>query len=204
VNISFLAEKLPYSQICGTSYKNGVIAIEITTNAQEATAKHQANQIEQEAKGKLERLRIKNDAAAEKARQELLKLQTQSAALESTGQAKAEAKSRAEAAKIEGEANVENAELRAKAEKIESEAELSRLTLARNAEIDYLEKKNEIVLKKQKESTAIEINKFQKMVNAMGKLVEYISGRVIFSLYFQDRKRSKRWQALVRITRSSY
>jgi len=35
------------------------------------------------------------------------------------------------------------------------------IILARNAEIEYLEKKNEIVLKKQKESTAIEINKFQ-------------------------------------------
>ena len=43
-----------------------------------------------------------------------------SAAVESTGQAKAEAQSRAEASKIEGEANVEQAKLKAMASKIEA------------------------------------------------------------------------------------
>ena len=40
--------------------------------------------------------------------------------MESTGQAKAEAQSRAEAAKIEGEAAVEQAKLKSQASKIES------------------------------------------------------------------------------------
>merc|ERR1711953_633237 len=120
--------------------KSVQLAIEITTNAQEATAKHEAQRIEQEAKGKLERQRIDDEALAEKARQELLKLQTTSAALESTGQAKAEAQARAEAAKIEGEANVEQARLRAQAAELESEAELRRLNAARDAEIDFLKK----------------------------------------------------------------
>lgn len=148
--------------------KSVQLAIEITTNAQEASAKHEAQKIEQEAKGKLERQRINDEAQAEKARQALLQLQTQSAALESTGQAKAEAESRAEAAKIEGEANVEQSRLRAEAAKIESEAELERLKQARNDEIEYLEKKNKLELEKQKESTAIEINKFKQMVDSMG------------------------------------
>ena len=43
-----------------------------------------------------------------------------SAAVESTGQAKAEAQSRAEAAKNEGEAAVEQAKLKAEASKIEA------------------------------------------------------------------------------------
>ena len=43
-----------------------------------------------------------------------------SAAVESTGQAKAEAQSRAEAAKIEGEAAVEQARLKSQASKIEA------------------------------------------------------------------------------------
>merc|ERR1711953_1577105 len=90
----------------------------------------------------------------------LLKLQTTSAALESTGQAKAEAQARAEAAKIEGEANVEQARLRAQAAELESEAELRRLNAARDAEIDFL--------KKQKESTTIEVGKFKQMVEALG------------------------------------
>ena len=45
-----------------------------------------------------------------------------SAAVESTGQAKAEAQSRAKAAKIKGEAAVEQAKLKAEASRIESVA----------------------------------------------------------------------------------
>ena len=44
--------------------------------------------------------------------------------MESTGQAKAEAQSRAEAAKIEGEAAVEQAKLKSQASKIESVSEI--------------------------------------------------------------------------------
>ena len=47
-------------------------------------------------------------------------LQAQSAAVESTGQAKAEAQSRAEAARIEGETAVQQAKLKAEAAKIEA------------------------------------------------------------------------------------
>merc|ERR1712227_645230 len=149
--------------------KSVQLAIEITTNAQEASAKHEAQKIEQEAKGKLERQRIQDEAQAEKARQELLKLQTQSAALESTGQAKAEAESRAEAAKIEGQAAVDQAGLRANAAKIESEAELERLTNARNAEIEFLQKKNALETEKAEKDAEIEINKFKEMMESIGK-----------------------------------
>ena len=92
--------------------KSVQLAIEITTNAQKATAQHEAKRIEQEAKGKLERQRIDDKARAEQARQKLLELQTSSAALESTGQAKAEAQARAEAARIEAQAAVDEATLK--------------------------------------------------------------------------------------------
>jgi major vault protein len=81
--------------------KSVTLAIEITTQSQEAAAKREAERVDQEAKGRLERQRILDDAEAEKARKDLLTLQGESAAVESTGQAKAEATSRAEAAKIE-------------------------------------------------------------------------------------------------------
>lgn len=55
----------------------------------------------------MERQRIKDEAEAEDVRKQLLELQALSAAVESTGQAKAEAQSRAESARIEGEAAVE-------------------------------------------------------------------------------------------------
>ena len=64
---------------------------------------------------------------------------------------------------------MEQSRLRAEAAKIESEAELDRLKQARNDEIEYLEKKNKLELDKQKESTEIEINKFKQMVDSMGK-----------------------------------
>jgi len=148
--------------------KSVQLAIEITTNAQEATAKHEAQRIEQEAKGKLERQRIDDEAEAESSRQKLLELQTKSAALESTGQAKAEAQARAEAAKIEGEASVEQARLRAEAAQLESDAELRRLNAARDSEIEFMKKSNELELEKQRESTEIEVQKFKQMVEALG------------------------------------
>ena len=79
-----------------------------------------------------------DEAQAEKTRKELLELKAKSAAVESTGQAKAEATSRAEAMKIEAEAAVEAARLKAQASKIEADSELERLTAARNAELTFL------------------------------------------------------------------
>ena len=68
----------------------------------------------------MERQKIADEAEAEKSRRDLLELQSQSAAIESTGQAKAEAQSRAEAARIEGEAAVEQARLNTEAQEIEA------------------------------------------------------------------------------------
>ena len=82
--------------------------------------RHEAERLEQKAKGALERQKITDEAEAEKSRKELLELQANSAAVESTGQAKAEAQSHAEAARIEGEAAVEQARLKSQASKIEA------------------------------------------------------------------------------------
>lgn len=148
--------------------KSVQLAIEITTNSQEATARHEAERLEQEAKGRLERQKITDEAAAERARKELLELQANSAAVESTGQAKAEALSRAEAARIEGEAAVEQAKLKAEALNIEAESELTRLTHARAAETDYISKQNGLEVDKATKMSQIEVNKFAEMVRAVG------------------------------------
>lgn len=148
--------------------KSVQLAIEITTNSQEATARHEAERLEQEAKGRLERQKITDEAEAERSRKDLLELQANSAAVESTGQAKAEAQSRAEAARIEGEAAVEQARLKAQALKIEAEADLERLTSAREAENKYLGEQNELEITKAKEMSGIETGKFKSMVDAIG------------------------------------
>jgi major vault protein len=148
--------------------KSVQLAIEITTNSQEATARHEAERLEQEAKGRLERQKISDEAEAERARKGLLELQANSAAVESTGQAKAEALSRAEAARIEGEAAVDQAKLKAQAMKIEAESELERLTQAREAEMKYVKEQNELEINKNREMGGIEVTRFRDMVTAIG------------------------------------
>ena len=69
--------------------KSVQLAIEITTKSQEASARHEAERLEQEARGKLERQKIRDEAEAEKSRKMLIQLQAQSAAVEATGQVRA-------------------------------------------------------------------------------------------------------------------
>ncbi|KAK3588873.1 hypothetical protein CHS0354_025855 [Potamilus streckersoni] len=148
--------------------KSVQLAIEITTNSQEAAARHEAERLEQEAKGRLERQKISDEAEAERARKGLLELQALSTAVESTGQAKAEAQSRAEAARIEGEAAVEQAKLKAQAMKIEAESELDRLQKARESELNYVREQNELEINKNREMTEIETEKFRNIIDAIG------------------------------------
>jgi major vault protein len=149
--------------------KSVQLAIEITTKSQEASARHDAERIEQEAKGRLERQKIADEAEAEKARTELLQLQAQSAAVEATGQATAEAKARAEAAHIEGEAAVKQSELKAQSTRIKAAAELEQLKLKNTAEIRHQTSMVELELAKAAELAKIESEKFSQVVRAIGR-----------------------------------
>jgi len=148
--------------------KSVQLAIEITTNSQEAAARHEAERLEQEARGKLERQKITDQAEAEKARKELLELEALSAAVESTGAAKAEAQSRAEAARIQGEAAVNEAKLKAEAQRIEAEGELLRLAKAREQELNYKKEVNNLEVDKQQRLAEIESQRFKQMVDSLG------------------------------------
>ncbi|XP_060883368.1 major vault protein [Labrus mixtus] len=148
--------------------KSVQLAIEITTNSQEAAARHEAERLEQEARGKLERQRITDQAEAEKARKELLELEALSAAVESTGAAKAEAQSRAEAARIQGEAAVNEAQLKAEAQRIEAESELQRLAKAREQELNYKKEMDNLEVEKQKRMVLIESERFSQLVQNLG------------------------------------
>jgi len=149
--------------------KSVQLAIEITTKSQEASARHDAERIEQEAKGRLERQKISDEAEAEKARTDLLQLQAQSAAVEATGQATAEAKARAEAAQIEGEAAVRQAELKAQSTRIRAAAELEQLKLKNEADAKHQTAVVELELAKAAELAKIESEKFANVVQALGK-----------------------------------
>jgi major vault protein len=148
--------------------KSVQLAIEITTKSQEAAARQEAERREQEARGKLERQKIEDEAKAEKARSDLLLLQAQSAAVESTGQAKAEAQARADALEIEGNAAVKQAKLRADATAIEVGAEIQQMLDRNRAELEHKQKMDELELSKASRLAEIESHKFAQLVQAIG------------------------------------
>lgn len=148
--------------------KSVQLAIEITTKSQEANARHESTRLEQEAMGRFERQKINDEADAEKARRELLTLQAETAAIESSGQAKAEARARAEAQEIEGEASVQQAKLNAQASKIRTEAELNQLRLKQQAEIAHQKALNDLEIERSRQLSEIESAKFKGIIKSIG------------------------------------
>ncbi|OON19528.1 major Vault Protein repeat-containing domain protein [Opisthorchis viverrini] len=148
--------------------KSVQLAIEIRTKSLEATAKHEADRLEQETLGALQQQKILDEAAVEEARKNLVEMRVQLATLQSTGKAKAEAQSHAEASKITGEAAIESAKLKAKAKIIETDGELYRTEKMNETELKYLSAKNAVMMAFRTEETEIEVNRFTSMVDAVG------------------------------------
>jgi major vault protein len=148
--------------------KSVQLAIEITTKSQEATAKHEAERREQEARGTLERQKIKDEAAAEEQRTALLQLQAESAIVEASGQATAEAHAHAEALSIEGAASVKQAEMQAEADTITQTAALETKIAKQNAHIHHQTALNTLEIQKAKDLAKIESDKFKGIIEAVG------------------------------------
>jgi len=148
--------------------KSVQLAIEITTSSLEASAKHEAQRLEQEAKGMLDRQRIKDESETEGFKRELLQLKSMSAAVETTGQATSEAKARAESSQIEGESNVILSKLKSESMKILAEGELEENKLKQEIEIQYLIALDELELDRARELGTLEAKKFSDLVSAIG------------------------------------
>jgi len=144
------------------------LAIEITTKSQEDIAKQEAARIAQEAKGVLERLRIENDAAAEEKRKMLEELKAETESIMSSGRAKAEASSKAEAARIHGRTGVEVAKLKAQSKKIKADADLESRRKKQQSDLAYTKKMNEVKAQHEERMSKIESEKFKKMISAIG------------------------------------
>ncbi|KAF7254814.1 hypothetical protein EG68_08472, partial [Paragonimus skrjabini miyazakii] len=119
--------------------KSVQLAIEIRTNSQEATARQEANRLEQEALGALHRQNILDEAAAE-----------------------------TEAAKIIGRSSVESAKLLSEANRIETDGEIERLQKTNETDLQFQSAKNEFTMRFQAEQTEIEVHRFISMVDAVG------------------------------------
>jgi major vault protein len=148
--------------------KSVQLAIEITTKSQEAEARHEAERREQQARGRLERQKIQDEAEAEKYRRSLLELQAASAAVESTGQATAEAKARAQAADIEGKAAVKQSELSSEADSIKSLSTLHQKIASQAAALAHQQALDDLEITKAKDLAEIEAEKFKSIVEAIG------------------------------------
>jgi major vault protein len=148
--------------------KSVQLAIEITTKSQEAAARHQAERLEQEARGVLERQKITDESLAEGSRKNLLSLQAKSMIVESTGQATAEANARSAAQKIEGAAKVKQATQNAQANKIKANSKLETTKSAQEAEIEYQKGLNKLEIDKATALADIEATKFKSIVDAVG------------------------------------
>jgi major vault protein len=148
--------------------KSVQLAIEITTKSQEAEARQEAERREQQAKGRLERQKIHDEAESERYRRSLLELQAASAAVESTGQATAEAKARAQAADIEGKAAVKQSELSAQADLIKNESLLQQKIESKKAQLSHQAALDDLEITKAKDLAEIESEKFKSIVEAIG------------------------------------
>ncbi|XP_030842279.1 major vault protein [Strongylocentrotus purpuratus] len=148
--------------------KSVQMAIEIATQSVQRTAGQNAACKEQEAKGLLERQKLANEQENEKARTILHELRASASAVESCGQATAEAQAQAERLLIEGHSAIEAARLKAEAEDILCGTDLNNTQMAQESELNYVREQNELEIDKTKQLADIEVEKFSEMVEALG------------------------------------
>jgi major vault protein len=160
----------PVEESTRTSLEMSIkLSIDITSKAQEDKAKHEAEQAEQRAKGERDKQAIDDQAEAEKRRIKLYELEAQSASVETTGKAIAVARASAEAAEINGKAEVEQAQLHVNALKIKQTEELETMKKRYEAEETHSKAMTELEINTQKELAAIEAEKFKKTIESLGK-----------------------------------
>ncbi|NEQ37327.1 MAG: colicin uptake protein [Okeania sp. SIO3I5] len=148
--------------------KSVQLAIQITTDAQEAAARRDAERIEQEAKARLERQIIVDRGASEVERKQLLELEAENAAIQATGVASAEARAKAEAAQIQGQLAVNLAEQEVEAVRIRHEAEMAQLRARQEAELAHQRALNSLEIEKARQMAEITGTEFQQKVEALG------------------------------------
>eukprot|EP00659_Diplonema_papillatum_P001658 gene1658-2481_t len=149
--------------------KSVQLAIHITTQSQEAAAKHKATEEEQKARGELESQLIKDKAMSERERMKLLRLKAESQTIETSGAQRAEAQAAAEAARVEAKSLVELARMKAEAQKIQSQMDVDLDNARCSEELRHQESMNSLEVDKAQFLARIEADKFKKTVGSIGK-----------------------------------
>ncbi|CAG9326425.1 unnamed protein product [Blepharisma stoltei] len=144
-------------------------AIEITTESSKARAQHEAAKAEQHSKGRLDLQKVQDEIEAEMEQTKLIELKVKNSEVQLIGKSTGEALAEAKARKIQNESNVEMTTLIEEAKKIENETELSLLKEKQAADVAHQNALDELEINKAKELAAIETQKFQEIVDAIGK-----------------------------------
>jgi major vault protein len=148
--------------------KSVQLAIQITSNAQEAAARHDAERVEQESRARLERQGIVDTREAEAERKKLLELRAENAAVEATGHAAAQAKAAAETSRIQAETVVNMARQEAEASRVRAQVELEELRARQAAEFTHQQALTQLEIEKAERMATIRAEEFKNRVAAMG------------------------------------
>jgi len=148
--------------------KSVQLAIEITTKSQEAKAKHEANKLEEKAKGDLVIAKLTEEAKAEELRFKLLEKKILNKEIEITGQTTSETKARVEGERIECQAAAEESRLKYEASMIKINTEKEIKLAQQKFKIDHAKKMSEIELSTKEQLAKIEIEKFKAMISCIG------------------------------------
>ena len=144
------------------------LAIEITTQNEEAKARHASERQAQEALGQLEKLRIENQAKVEEENNKLYQLRSDTEIVQIEGEALAKAKAEAEKMKIKAQSVVDAAEIKSKAEKLSIENEIRAVKNKQQLEIECQRLKDDLEINKAKQLAEIESNKFKETIGSIG------------------------------------
>lgn len=144
------------------------LAIEITTQNEEAKARHASERQAQEALGQLEKLRIENQAKVEEENNKLYQLRSDTDIVRIEGEALAKAKAEAEKSKIKAQSVVDAADLRSKAEKLSKENEIRSIKYKQQIEVEFQKIRDELEISKAKQLAEIESNKFKETIGSIG------------------------------------
>ncbi|CAG9320428.1 unnamed protein product [Blepharisma stoltei] len=144
------------------------MAIEITTQTEEAKARHASERQAQEAEGQLEKLRIEGQLKVEAENNKLYLLKSQTENVESEGIATATAKAMTEKNRIEAQSKKDAAELNSRAEKLKRENEINHTKEKQSLEIEYQRKIDDLEITKARRLAEIESEKFKGIIRSIG------------------------------------
>eukprot|EP00048_Salpingoeca_helianthica_P015838 m.228868 g.228868 ORF g.228868 m.228868 type:complete len:835 (-) comp17618_c0_seq1:36-2540(-) len=144
------------------------MAISISTKSIEEAARQDALLQDQTARGRIALQSLASAQEAEKERTTLFALRAKTAAVQSCGQATAEAQARKEALLIEGQSAIASAELQAQAARVAFEGESAALAAARTAEIEYQRQMQRVEIDRMRRLGQHEVDKYRASVEAMG------------------------------------